>query len=235
MKYSTALAIVGPTGSGKTKVAFELARRMGGEVINIDKMYLFKHFPISTGLADTLAEKGVVRHLYEILEPDEEIISPDTYTTMIQNTAREILSRGALPIIEGCSTTYIPNFLESNGGAKFCTPIIGLRLGPSVDPKERTAKRVDIALQDGLLNEVQRGLEKYRNTLVMTTSHFIVPLVHHLDGLISMERAREEIINRCLDYADRQMKMLMQYREIMWIEHDPKDPYQTVEKIVHYL
>src|SRR3989344_4646660 len=125
------IAIVGPNGVGKTSVAFELARRLkNGEVINLDKMYLFKHFPISSGLSDTLKEGGVKRHFYELLEPEEDIIPPVKYAEMVMNKCSEIINNRGVPIIEGGSTTYFPSFYELNQHEKFCKTIIGLKSPP---------------------------------------------------------------------------------------------------------
>ena len=79
-----AITIIGPNGVGQTAIAFELARRLGGEVINLDKIYLFKYFPISSGLSDTLREKDIQIHLYELLEPDQDIIPGNVYAEMVR-------------------------------------------------------------------------------------------------------------------------------------------------------
>src|SRR3989344_3752226 len=94
-KYkNNAIAIIGPNGVGKTAVAFEIARRIGGEVINLDKIYTFKGFNVSSGLSDTLKQKGVKRHLYEILEPDQKIIPPEDYAKMVYATCTQIIFQG---------------------------------------------------------------------------------------------------------------------------------------------
>lgn len=233
MKYNSALAIIGPTGVGKTAVAFELARRVGvGEVINLDKMFLYRHFPIASGLSDALKETGVNRNLYKLLEPDEDPIPAGEYIGMVRNTCAKILSGGGLPIIEGGSTTYAPALLEANLENKFCDPVIGLRFPAGFDLKEKINKRIEAALREGLIDEVKEGLKKYRHTLIMSDAHSIVPLVRYLDGEIDLDQAKEGILDRCLKYAERQMEVLMQYPQITWLDYDPALLSQTVEKIL---
>jgi len=60
MKYSKAIAIIGQTSIGKTDVAIQFAKNVGvGEMVNMDKIFLFKHFRISSGLADLLKEQNI--------------------------------------------------------------------------------------------------------------------------------------------------------------------------------
>lgn len=227
-----AIAIIGPNGVGKTAVAFEVARRIGGEVINLDKIYTFKGFPISSGLADTLKEKGVKRHLYELIEPDQEIVPPIDYVKMVHASCIQIISQGNLPIIEGGSTTYFPSFYENNKKNKFCKIIIGLRFPTGFDIRKKIIQRVETALKGGLLEEVKEGMVKYKDSLVMNDAHFVVPLIKYLNGNSSLDRAKEEIVDRCLNYVDQQMVLFAQHKEIIWIEHDPKLLNKTVEKIL---
>ncbi len=223
MKYETAVAIIGPTGVGKTKLAFELARRAGGEVINLDKIYLFRHFRIGSGLSETLKEGGgITRHFYEILEPKDAIIPPIEYAKMIRDKCAEILTAGKLPIIEGGSTTYFPALIEENRRGIFCAPVIGLRFPVQFNLEEKITLRLEAAFKEGLLEEVTRNLPRYRNTLAMSDCHAIVPLVRYLDGKVTLENAKKEIALRALDYIDRQMELFMRYPEVTWFEYTPE-------------
>lgn len=220
MRKRKAVTIIGPNGVGKTAVAFELARRMGGEVVNLDKIYLYRGFPVSSGLSDTLEEKGVKKHLYQLLNPDQEIIPADEFVEMISNKCREIMDRNALPIIEGGSTTYFPVFHEMNKRTD-SSSIIGLRFPADLDVREKIKGRVESALDNGLLEEIKLNLQKYRDTLIMKDGHFVVPLVSYLDRNIDFETAKSKIIERCIKYADRQIKLFEDYSDIAWLEHDP--------------
>ena len=236
MGYRTAMAIIGPTTSGKTAVAYELARQTGaGEVVNLDKIACFKNFPLSSGVSDALEEKGVKRHLYEILEPDQEVIPAETYIGMVRSECAKILAGGGLPIIEGGSTTYVPALLEANEKARFCAPIIGLRPPAGFDIREKIAKRVAAAIESGLIDEVREGLKKYRHSYVMNDTYAIIPIVRYLDGRISLDAAQEEIADRFLAYAHRQMEFFGRFPEIVWLEHKPSELAETITKIVALL
>lgn len=230
--HKTAVVIAGPTGAGKTKLAFELARRVRGEVINLDKIYLFKHFPISSGLSDTLKEQGVRRHFYEILEPEEAIIPPAVYAKMVREKCAEILDAGRLPIIEGGSTTYLPALMEENKKDPFCAPIIGLRFPAQFNLEEKIVLRIELALKEGLLEEVKNNLPQYRNTLAMSDCHAIVPLVRYLDGKITLEDAKKEILERALGYINRQMGVFTQYPEITWAEYTSETHSRILDDII---
>lgn len=232
MKFYKAIAIIGPTCVGKTDVAIQLAKSVGiGEMVNMDKIFLFKHFRISSGLADVFKEQNIKKHLYELLEPNEKIIPPLEYVLMVQNTCSEILSREGLPIIEGGSTTYVPALLEINNKKEFCRPVIGLRFPPGHDIKYVISQRLDAALKMGLLDEIRENLKKYKNTLGMIEGHAAVPLVRYLDGIIDLREAKEEILDRCLKYIELQMNTFTRYDNITWLEHEPALISRTVAKI----
>jgi len=232
-KYNKAIAIIGPTSVGKTDVAIQLAKKTGvGEMVNMDKMFLFKHFRIASGLTDVLKEKNIKKHLYELLEPDDEIIPSRKYIKMVQKTCFQVLSKGGLPIIEGGSTTYVPAFLEMNNKKKFCQPVIGLHFPDGFNVRNKVSKRVGAALEMGLLEEVKRNLKKYRNTLGMLDGYVNVPLVRYLDGVIGLNEAKEEIIDLCAGYVQRQMNVFTKYSGITWLEYKPTLLSQTVKKIM---
>jgi len=213
----TAIAVVGPNGSGKTSLAAKLARATDGAIVNADKTYVFRGFPIGTGLADTLKEPGVERHLYELLEPDEPLFSTDTYVGMVREVCADLSRRGRTPIIEGGSTTFVPALLDSNAETPFIRRIVGL-MPPHESVFRRLArKRVDIALQEGLIEETRRGLERYRDTLLMRTCRAITPIIRHLDGAIGLDAAKQEMVDGCIEYARLQMAAFARFPEIEWI------------------
>ena len=232
MRYRTAIAIIGSTTSGKTKVAFELARRAGtGEVVNLDKMGCYKHFPISTGAADALSERDTKKHLYKILEPNQEIIPAETFIEMVRKECTQILSGGGWPIIEGGSTAYCPALLVANRQVEFCKPIIGLRPPPGFDLREKISERLAAAITHGLIDEIREGMSKYERVALLPDTPTIIQIIRYIEGRINLEEAREEIISYFLNYARKQTEILSLYPEIIWMEHEPRYLSQTVEKI----
>ncbi len=232
MEHKPVLIIIGPTCVGKTSVAFEVARRMGGEVINLDKMFLFRHFPISSGLADTQKERDVKKYLYELLEPDEPIIPPMKYVEMIKDKINIILAKGRLPIIEGGSTTYAPLLLEENKKSSFCSLVIGLKFPPSFDVRKKILQRVDLSINEGLISEVESNLVVYRNTFIMQNAYFVVPIVKYLDKKISLKSAKEEIADLCVNYVQVQMELFEKYRGIKWLDYEQNLFSETVSAIM---
>ena len=65
------LVVVGPTGSGKSALALELARTFGGEVVNCDSVQVYKYLDIGTAKLSKREQEGVRHHLLDIVNPDE--------------------------------------------------------------------------------------------------------------------------------------------------------------------
>ncbi|MDD2413996.1 MAG: tRNA (adenosine(37)-N6)-dimethylallyltransferase MiaA [Eubacteriaceae bacterium] len=106
MKKQRIPVIVGPTASGKTDAAIQLAHLLNGEIISADSMQIYRKMSIGTAKPSKQEMEGIPHHLIDCVEPD------DTYSVAqfkIQALAsiNAILSRGCLPIIAGGTGLYI--------------------------------------------------------------------------------------------------------------------------------
>ncbi len=101
------LAIVlGPTASGKTALAVDLALRFGGEIVSADSMQIYKGMNIATAKPTPAEMRGVPHHLMDFLDPSEGFSVAD-YAALAHQTIREIRSRQRLPILAGGTGLYI--------------------------------------------------------------------------------------------------------------------------------
>ena len=104
------LAIVGPTASGKTAVAVELARRLGGEVVSCDSMQVYRRMNIGTAKPTAEEMRDVPHHLIDAVEPDVPFSCAE-YVSMASEAVKEISARGKLPILCGGTGLYLDRFL----------------------------------------------------------------------------------------------------------------------------
>ena len=99
------VAVVGPTGSGKSELALQLAERFNGEAINADSMQFYRGMDIGTAKLPPAERRGIPHHLMDFLNVRE-----DTTVAAFQQLARaavaDIRSRGRLPILVGGSGLY---------------------------------------------------------------------------------------------------------------------------------
>lgn len=106
MNKPKAIAIVGPTSSGKTTLAIEIAKKFDGEVISTDSRQVYRGLDLGTGKVTPQEMDGVKHHLIDIINPDR------TYTASefeLDATAAimDIRSRGKVPIIAGGTFFYL--------------------------------------------------------------------------------------------------------------------------------
>jgi tRNA dimethylallyltransferase len=105
------IAIIGPTGIGKTKLAIQLALRFDGEIINADSRQIYRHMDIGTA-KPTGEELATIRHhLVDIIEPNEEF-SLAEYRRLADDTINDIQTQGKLPFLVGGSGLYVWAVLE---------------------------------------------------------------------------------------------------------------------------
>lgn len=100
------LALVGPTASGKTALAVELAKRYHGEVVSADSMQIYRGMSIATAKPAPQEMQGIPHHLMDFLSPGETFSVAD-YAVMARKCIGEIASRGALPVLAGGTGLYI--------------------------------------------------------------------------------------------------------------------------------
>ena len=124
------VAIAGPTGSGKSSLALDVAEAFGGEIVNCDSLQVFRHFDIGTAKLPEPARRGIPHHLIDIVNPDEVFTAGD-YARRARSTLEKISARGHLPVICGGTGFYLRALLT------------GLFEGPGRDEalRERLASR----------------------------------------------------------------------------------------------
>ena len=71
------IVILGPTASGKSALAIELARRLGGEILVCDSTQVYRHFDIGTAKVPLREQSGIPHHLVDLVEPDEIFAAGD--------------------------------------------------------------------------------------------------------------------------------------------------------------
>lgn len=107
---SVAVVLAGPTASGKTKYAIELAKVFNGEIVSCDSMQLYKHMDIGSA-KPTAKELSQVKHyLVDEVDPSEPF-SVAKYQTMAKAAIQNIITKGKLPIIEGGTGLYLNSLL----------------------------------------------------------------------------------------------------------------------------
>jgi len=105
------VAILGPTGSGKSELALAVAERHAGEIVNFDSLQVYRHFNIGAAKLSIEERRGIPHHLVDTLEP-EEVFSAGEFARRASQTAREIRRRGRLPVLAGGTGFYLRALTE---------------------------------------------------------------------------------------------------------------------------
>ena len=108
--------IAGPTASGKTRLAVELALALGGEVVSADSMQIYKGMDIGTAKPTAAEMRGVKHHMIDVAEPDENW-SAALWAEKAAECVYDISARGLLPIVAGGTGLYIDALISGGGFA----------------------------------------------------------------------------------------------------------------------
>ncbi len=112
------ICVVGPTASGKTQLAVELAKNLNGEVLSCDSMQLYRRMDIGTAKPTAEEMQGIPHHMIDVLEPDEPF-SVGRYVEMADPILQDILARGKACILCGGTGLYVDSLMAGRTFAPF--------------------------------------------------------------------------------------------------------------------
>ena len=108
------IAIAGPTASGKTKMAIELAKQIDGEIISADSRCIYKGFDIASAKPTFEEREGIPHYMIDIVEPEKDYSVADYYDDA-KKIIYDIVERGKTPIVAGGTGLYFRVLLETYG------------------------------------------------------------------------------------------------------------------------
>ena len=98
-------AIVGPTASGKTGLAIDVAARLGAEIVSVDSMQIYRGMNIGTATPTAEEQRGIRHHLLDLFDPSEDV-SVSWFQALARAAIDDIAGRGRLPLLVGGSGLY---------------------------------------------------------------------------------------------------------------------------------
>jgi tRNA dimethylallyltransferase len=138
------IAIVGPTGIGKTRLALHLAKIFQGEIVSADSRQVYRYMDIGTAKPSPEEMSAVPHHLINVVDPDEEF-SLATYQEMAYKAIDDIHRRGRLPFLVGGTGLYVKAVLE------------GWRI-PGVSPDKDFRYNIEKRINERSIDEIYQEL-----------------------------------------------------------------------------
>ena len=171
------ICIAGPTASGKTALAVELAKRFDGEVVSCDSMQVYRRMDIGTAKPFPEECQGIPHHMIDVADPEEDF-SVGRYCQMASPIVDDIVDRGKTAIIAGGTGLYMDSLIKGNDFAPF----------PSTGCRERLEAQCDEMGMEFMMNMLReidpeaaerihdrkrmiRALEVYQETGETITEH----------------------------------------------------------------
>jgi tRNA dimethylallyltransferase len=243
MRNPLLLVIVGPTASGKTKLAIDLARKYNGEIICADSRTVYKGLDIGTA-KPTEQERRIVRHhLLDVVAPNESFTVSDFKRLAISAIA-DIAARGKLPILTGGSGLYVdavlydygfsddgvrdgtnprhahPGSLHTKSSLRDNTIIVGLMVDRDV-LKQRIVQRVESMVDAGLAQEIKWLLAEFPETKALQSPGYKA-FREYVLGSQSLQQAKEKFASNDYQLSRRQMTWFRRNKSIHWVENPSK-------------
>lgn len=244
MKFDKTVVILGPTASGKTGVAIEIARALmvtdslspcvslGGtgvvEVISADSRAIYKGMDIGTAKPSVEEQAGVKHWGIDLVEPNERFTVAD-WKDYAEQKISEIRNRGNLPMVVGGTGLYIDALvydyqfteqkkLSQDDRKKECTNylFVGVKTDPEV-LRQRITDRANTLFNDKLYEETKKLVQTYGWGSQAMKSNIYQFAWGYLTGEYSLERAKELFVLDDWHLAKRQLTWFKRNKEINWL------------------
>ena len=278
------VAIVGPTGVGKTKLSIELAKRYNAIIINADSMQVYKGLDIGTAKVTEEEKENIKHYLFDIKTVDEEYTVYD-----YQKDARRLIeeNKDKNIIFVGGTGLYLKAALYDYRFADEDTKLnydeytneelyqMVLKKDPAttIHPNNRLRlerylnkvlidipepvklydheliglttnrdnlyniinNRVDIMVENGLLEEVKSFYDKGIKTKPLTGGIGYKELYAYFDGKCTLEEAIDKIKQNSRHYAKRQYTFFNNQLNVKWFETNYENFNETINEVIKYI
>lgn len=300
----TVYVICGPTASGKSSLAIELAKKINGEIISADSMQIYKDMNIGTAKVTEEEMLGIKHYLIDYVSPDERYSVSD-FKKDAENTIEEILNKEKTPIIVGGTGLYIDSLIY---GIEFQNEEVDFEYrnklneiaereglerlykeAIEIDPEamkkisindrkriirvleiyhktgktktqqekesrknevkynykvfaitmernllyERIEKRVDKMITEGLIEEVERIVKKYKKFPTAMQGLGYKEVVEFLENKTTKEEMIEKIKKETRHYAKRQLTWFRKNKEVIWLDGE-KSLEENVKNMLNW-
>lgn len=171
-KSSPVIAIVGPTASGKSTLAIEVALALNGEIINCDSVQVYRDVEVATAKVPPSEQKGVPHHLIGFVPPEQNYTAVE-WAAEATAKINEIESRGRVPMLVGGTGFYLralrkPFFISPKTDVELRRRINAIRVRRGPEYLHRALRRIDPTGAEQLhardWPRVQRAIEVYLQT-----------------------------------------------------------------------
>lgn len=280
--------IGGPTASGKSKLAVELAKKVNGEIISADSMQIYKEMNIGTAKVNKEEMQGVQHYLVDFVSPDERY-SVSNFKKDAEKAIEKILEKGKTPIVVGGTGLYIDTLIngvefasikedleyrnamleraqkegnkvlhdelakidkeaaekidmnnvrrviraleiykitgktktkldeESRKETKYDYRVYGIEWDRE-ELYRRIEKRIDIMLEEGLVEEVKNVMSKYTISKTALQGLGYKEVIEFLNNDISYDEMVDKLKMETRRYAKRQLTWFRRNKEIKWYD-----------------
>ena len=222
------IVIVGPTASGKTGAAIELAKKVGGEVISADSRAIYKYMDIGTAKPSKEEMDGVPHFGIDLVEPGERFTVAD-FKAYAEQKIAEIRERGHVPIVAGGTGLYVDalvynyhfnetvqkSYADRQEMEKGYT-IFGIKWDMDKLRERLTIRERQLYCED-LFKETQFLVEKYGWDSQAMKSNIYQFAWKYMQGELSLEEAIEQNVYDDYHLAKRQMTWFKRNDNIIWL------------------
>ena len=171
------ICLAGPTASGKTALAVELAKEFDGEVVSCDSMQVYRRMDIGTSKPTKEEMQGIPHHMIDVASPEEDY-SVSRYCAQAAPIVEDIVARGKTAIIAGGTGLYMDSLIRGNDFAPFPSTGVRQRLEAQADAEGLEAmadwlRSVDPEAAERIHDRKRllRALEVYLETGETITEH----------------------------------------------------------------
>ena len=167
-----AIALMGPTASGKTAAAIELAKRHGGEIVSVDSALVYRGLDIGAAKPDEAERAGIAHHLLDLRDPWQSYSAAE-FAADAAAAVRDIVGRGKLPVLAGGTGLYFRALLQGLSPMPEADPAMRAQISAEADINGWPALHAQLAQIDPAAakrihatdpQRIQRALEVYRLT-----------------------------------------------------------------------